>query len=369
MTLTTVNVALGPRSYDIVIGTGALSATAERLTGIIGKGQPAIIADEKVWGLHKDALLAVTGDVPVITVPSGEASKSFASYERVMEALLAADLGRDGTIIAFGGGVVGDLAGFCAATLKRGCQFVQVPTTLLAQVDSSVGGKTAINSAAGKNLVGAFYQPKLVIIDTDLLKTLPERELKAGYAEVLKYGLLGDEVFFGWLETAYKDILELDPLAVTRAIETSCREKARLVAADEQEASVRALLNLGHTFGHAIEAEAGYGGDVLHGEGVAIGMAMAFRYSTALGRCPGQDTGRVEAHLKSAGMPASLADHPGAKGTAEALLSWMGQDKKNVGGRLKLILARGIGDTYITDDVDPDHLLSFLKQEPGIQPS
>lgn len=368
MTLTTVPVALGARSYDIVIGEGALAASTDRLREVIGKGQPAIIADETVWGLHGNALISLLGDVPVITVPPGEGSKSFASYERVMEALLDAGLGRDGTVIALGGGVVGDLAGFCAATLKRGCQFVQIPTTLLAQVDSSVGGKTAINAKAGKNLIGNFYQPRLVIIDTGLLGTLPDEELKAGYAEVVKYGLLGDADFFGWLETAYRDVLALDAGAITRAIETSCQAKARIVAEDEEEKGVRALLNLGHTFGHAIEAESGYGA-VLHGEAVAIGMAMAYRYSTELGLCPGQDTGRVEAHLRSCGLPAHIGDHPRARGTAGTLLSYMGQDKKNVGGRIKLILARGIGDSFVTDDIDTNHLLTFLQQETGTTPS
>ena len=369
MTATTVPVALGDRSYDILIGEDALEESREALGRIMGQGKTTILADAAVWKLHGEKLRGIIGDVPVIEVPSGEASKSFSSFERVMEALLDAELGRDGSVIAFGGGVVGDLAGFCAATLKRGCQFIQIPTTLLAQVDSSVGGKTAINAKAGKNLVGAFYQPRLVVADTGLLGTLSPRELGAGYAEIVKYGLLGDAEFFTWLEGAYKDVLALDPAAATRAIEVSCQAKARIVAEDEREGGIRALLNLGHTFGHAIEAEAGYDGDVLHGEAVAIGMAMAYRYSAALDLCSEEDANRVTEHLRASGLPAAISDHDGAKGTAENLLRWMGQDKKNEGGKLRLVLARGIGDTFLTDDVDPEHLLKFLKTEPGITPS
>ncbi|MEM9233341.1 MAG: 3-dehydroquinate synthase [Pseudomonadota bacterium] len=370
MSLTTLPVALGDRAYDIVIGKAALAECKKRLAHLCGEGSVAVVADETVWDLHGRTLATTIGNTPVITVPAGETSKTFASYERVMEGLLAADLGRDGTIIAFGGGVVGDLAGFCAATLKRGCRFVQIPTTLLAQVDSSVGGKTAINSKAGKNLVGAFYQPQLVVIDTDLLNTLPTRELKAGYAEVVKYGLIGDADFFTWLEEAHTEVLQLDPEAITRAIHTSCKAKARVVVEDEKEHGMRALLNLGHTFGHAIEAEAGYDGDVLHGEAVAIGMAMAYRYSASLGLCPDTDTLRVENHLRAAGLPVSLPDLTGAPHpTARQMLKWMGQDKKNEGGRLKLVLARSIGDTFLTDDIDPDHLETFLNSEPGVTPS
>ena len=368
MTLTTVPVELGDRSYDIVIGEGALVSAAASLKTLIGKGRAAVLADETVWGLHGQTLKSVLGELPVVTVPPGEESKSFASYARVMDELLAADLGRDGTVIAFGGGVVGDLAGFCAATLKRGCQFVQIPTTLLSQVDSSVGGKTAINAKAGKNLVGAFYQPRLVVIDTAFLDTLPERELLAGYAEVVKYGLLGDAVFFAWLEKEGAAVVDRAPAALTRAIETSCTAKARIVGEDETEKGRRALLNLGHTFGHAIEAEAGYG-TILHGEAVAIGMAMAFRYSVALGLCPAEDAARVGAHLDATGLTSSLDGHDWAKARAEALLRWMGQDKKNEGGKLKLVLVRGIGEAFLTDDIDPDHLLAFLKTEPGINPS
>lgn len=369
MSLTRLPVELGSRSYDIVIGDDALKGAADDLQSVIGNGKPAIITDEAVWALHGPRLKGLLGDVPVIEIPSGEASKSFASYERVSEALLEADLARDGTVIAFGGGVPGDLAGFCASTLKRGCRFVQIPTTLLAQVDSSVGGKTAINTKAGKNLIGAFYQPQLVIADTKLLSTLPERELRAGYAEVVKYGLLGDADFFAWLEDHGSEVLALAPEALTRAVEVSCQTKARIVSEDEQERGARALLNLGHTFGHAIEAEAGYDGDVLHGEAVAIGMAMAFRYSADLGLCSSEAARRVEAHLAATGLPASLNDLPGAKGTADALLGWMGQDKKVESGELRLILARGIGDTFLAKDVLLNHLLHFLKTEPGISPS
>ncbi|MEM9988882.1 MAG: 3-dehydroquinate synthase, partial [Pseudomonadota bacterium] len=297
MTMATVDVALGDRSYPIHIGANALNMCKDAIQTILGKGQCAIVADSTVWHLHGEKLQNVLGPLPVIEVASGEASKSFAEYARVSEALLNAGVGRDGTIIAFGGGVVGDLAGFCAATLRRGCQFIQIPTTILAQVDSSVGGKTAINTKAGKNLVGAFHQPRLVVIDTALVRTLPLREVKAGYAEILKYGLLGDADFFYWLEDHGSAVIDQQDQALLNAIKVSCEAKAATVAADERETGARALLNLGHTFGHALEAASGYSGDLLHGEAVAAGMAMAFRYSAAHGLCSEWEVTRVVRHL------------------------------------------------------------------------
>ncbi len=363
MSLKTVTVSLGDRSYPILIGPGALSASADTLATVIGKGQTAIVADETVWAVHGISVQDLVGDVPVTLVPSGEGSKSFAEYGRVSEALLTAGVGRDGTIIAVGGGVVGDLAGFCAATLRRGCQFVQVPTTLLAQVDSSVGGKTAINATSGKNLIGAFHQPRLVIADTDMLSTLPARELRAGYAEVVKYGLLGDADFFTWLNGNGAAVLSGDAGPLTEAIRVSCEAKAATVAADETEKGQRALLNLGHTFGHALEAAMGYDGRLLHGEGVAAGMAMAFRYSAVQGLCREDAARAVEAHLKAAGLPAGPSDIEGLGTSAEQQLQFMYQDKKVEAGALTLILVRGIGEAFVAKGVDPQTVQSFLDQE------
>lgn len=363
MTLSTVHVPLGDRAYDIVIGPDALTQTYGAASTLIGQGQAAIVSDAAVWAQHGARMVDLFGDVPVITVPAGEASKSFAMFETVSEGLLAAGVGRDGTVIAFGGGVVGDLAGYCAASLRRGCRFLQIPTTLLAQVDSSVGGKTAINTKAGKNLVGAFHQPQLVIIDTDLLATLPARELRAGYAEVVKYGLLGDAAFFRWLDQNGAAVLAQDPGALTEAVRQSCAAKAATVVADEREGGVRALLNLGHTFGHALEAACGYDGRLLHGEGVAAGMAMAFRFSVAQGLCPADAATATEAHLRQVGLPAGPGDIAGLQTTAQAQLDYMYQDKKVEGGQLTLILARAIGDAFVAKDVDPDTVKTFLETE------
>ena len=277
--------------------------------------------------------------------------------------LLAAGVERADQIIAFGGGVIGDLAGFAAAILRRGIDFIQMPTSLLAQVDSSVGGKTGINSPLGKNLIGAFHQPRMVIADTALLDTLPPRELAAGYAEVAKYGLLGDASFFSWLEQNAAGIFEGSLQARMKAIETSCQAKARVVAEDEKEGGVRALLNLGHTFGHALEAATGYSDRLLHGEGVSLGMVLAFRFSEHLGKCPTGRAERVRKHLKSVGLPVDLGEIPGELPGAETLLDIMHQDKKAQLGKLTFILARDIGDTYIARDVDKTTVLDFLKQE------
>lgn len=363
-----VTVALPGRSYDVVIGAGALPAAADQLRTLTSKPS-AVVADEAVLALHQDAIEGALPALPIIAVPPGEASKSWDSYRRVSEALLSAGVERGGAVVAFGGGVAGDLAGFCAATLRRGCGLVQVPTTLLSQVDSSVGGKTAINTASGKNLVGAFHQPSLVVIDTDFLNTLPRRELLAGYAEVIKYGALGDARFFGWLEDHGEAVLNLDADALGEAIATSCAAKAAIVAADEREAGRRALLNLGHTFGHAIEAEGSYDGRVLHGEAVALGMAMAARYSVHAGHCPAGDAARLEAHVRGRGLPTRLAHLEGLAPTADDLLRHMGQDKKVEGGAMTLILLRGLGDAFIARDQDTADLLQFLNNETRLPPS
>ena len=359
-----VTVELGARRYPIVIGQANLGAAAKRLRGAIGSGGATIVADETVLGLHRSFIDDALPGVPVVTVAPGEGSKRWSEFERVSEALLAAGVGRDGAVIAFGGGVVGDLAGFCAATLRRGCRLVQVPTTLLAQVDSSVGGKTAINTAAGKNLVGAFHQPSLVVIDTAFLDTLPLRELRAGYAEVVKYALLGDAGFARWLEEEGANVLARAPGPLAHAIETCCRAKAAVVAADEREGGRRARLNLGHTFGHAIEAAYGYDGRVLHGEGVAVGMAQAFRYAAAQRECPESDAERAVALIAAGGLPTRLSDlapEPGL--TADALLAAMYQDKKVEGGALTLVLPRALGDAYVAKGVPGDQVRDFLQRE------
>ncbi|MEW5423358.1 3-dehydroquinate synthase [Amorphus sp. 3PC139-8] len=361
-----VPVALGERSYDILIGPGLLAEAGAHLAALAPGARAMIVTDETVSHHHLAALRAglAAGEISAdaIAVPAGEASKSFAELQRVVDAILSARLERGDLVVALGGGVVGDLAGFAAGIVRRGMGFVQIPTTLLAQVDSSVGGKTGINTHHGKNLVGVFYQPRLVLIDTDLLSTLPERHLKAGYAEVVKYGLIDDPDFFAWLETNADAVFAGGP-ELARAIETSCRAKARVVAADERESGARALLNLGHTFGHALEASVGYGDALIHGEGVAIGMAMAFRLSTVLGMCPPEDTIRVEHHLASVGLPTDLTALPDAARDADHLLSLMAQDKKVRRGALTFILTHGIGQAFIAHDVAPDVIADFLEDE------
>lgn len=358
----TVPVEVPGRSYDVVIGDGALDASAERLRMLTAKPS-AIVADSEVWKHHEAALRAILPDLPVVEVPSGEKSKNWAEFERVSELLLTFGVERGGSIVAFGGGVVGDLAGFCAATLRRGCQLVQIPTTLLSQVDSSVGGKTAINTRAGKNLIGAFHQPSLVVIDTRFLSTLPKRELRAGYAEVVKYGALGDAGFFSWLEQQGGGVLARDDAPLSDAIAKSCAAKAAIVAEDEKEAGRRALLNLGHTFGHAIEAEGGYDGRILHGEGVALGMAMAARFSVREGLCPEDDAVRLEALLHRDGLPTRLAAIPQIATSAAALLDHMKQDKKVESGALTLILLRSLGEAFIAKKVEEARVLDFLTEE------
>lgn len=359
-----VTVELGERSYPIHIAPRLLH-TAGALTAPLG-GRPivAVVTDATVAGLHLESLrasLEAAGRrVEPIVLPAGEATKSWAHLEILTERLLELGVERGDFIVALGGGVIGDLAGFAAAILRRGCRFVQVPTTLLSQVDSSVGGKTAIDTRAGKNLVGAFHQPAMVIIDTDVLATLPDRELRAGYAEIVKIGLIGDAGFFDWCDSNLDALLAREPQALAHAIETAVRAKAAVVAADEHETKGRrALLNLGHTFGHALEAEAGFSDVLLHGEAVAAGMVLAYRLSAELGLCPPADAERVAAHLERAGLPA----HPrriALDTDAAALVHHMTQDKKMAGGRLALILARGIGEAFVTKDVPLDRIATFL---------
>jgi 3-dehydroquinate synthase len=295
-----------------------------------------------------------------VSVPPGESSKSIAMFERVCDALIAARIERGDVVIALGGGVVGDLAGFCAAAVRRGLDYVQVPTSLLAQVDSSVGGKTAINSRHGKNLIGAFYQPVLVVIDTQLLDSLPAREFRAGYAEVVKYGLLGDAGFFAWLDANADDLFAGRAAAREHAIAVSCRMKADIVARDERETGDRALLNLGHTFGHAFEAAAGFSDRLLHGEAIGLGMSLAFDFSAARGLLPAADDARVKHHLGKVGLPTHISQVPGGVPGVDALMDLMAQDKKVRRGRLTFILVRGIGQAFVASDVDAAQVRAFL---------
>ena len=359
--MTTVSVDLGQRSYDIVIGENLLSRAIEFLTPHLKAKRVAIVTDQNVYDLHGKTLeAALSGlETHMIIRPAGESQKSFDGLQAVLGALFEAGFDRNDTVIAFGGGVIGDLTGFAASIFKRGCQFVQIPTTLLSQVDSSVGGKTAINNSYGKNLIGAFYQPKLVLADTSVLKTLPKRELKAGYAEVVKYGLLGDSDFFNWLDENGQDVLDLKTEAIAHAVAVSCETKARIVAADERERGERALLNLGHTFAHALEIEAGYSGDLLHGEAVSAGMEMAFEFSTAQGLCSQDYTAKVKSHFKRLNLT-SINDVAPLLKDAQRLLTHMDQDKKNEGGTLTLILARAIGDAFVQKQAPRDAVLNYL---------
>jgi 3-dehydroquinate synthase len=360
--MTSVTVDLGERSYDIIIGEDLLSRAGEFLKPHLKAPRVAIVTDENVHALHSATLAASLSEYEthMIIRPAGESQKSFQGLEAVLEKLFRAGFDRNDTIVAFGGGVIGDLTGFAASIYKRGCQFIQIPTTLLSQVDSSVGGKTAINNQFGKNLIGAFYQPKLVLADTSVLKTLPERELKAGYAEVVKYGLLGDSDFFDWLDTNGADVLALKTEAIAEAVAISCKTKARIVAADERERGERALLNLGHTFAHALEIEAGYSGDLLHGEAVSAGMEMAFEFSAAQGLCPAEDAAKVRAHFSKLGLTMIKDVAPLLK-DAHKLLAHMDQDKKNEGGALTLILARAIGDAFVQKSASRKDVLTYLK--------
>ncbi|MET0605319.1 MAG: 3-dehydroquinate synthase [Beijerinckiaceae bacterium] len=364
---TIVPVALGDRSYDIIIGRGALSALADRWPTLNTGKRAAIVTDAHVnahYGASVEATLGGLGvAATIIEIPPGEASKSYALLQTVCDGVLAARIERNDMVIALGGGVVGDLAGFAAAVVRRGLRFVQIPTTLLAQVDSSVGGKTGINSAHGKNQVGAFHQPSLVIADTALLDTLPAREFRAGYAEVLKYALIDDRSFFDWLETRADRIFAGGPER-DHAVAVSCRSKAAIVARDERETGDRALLNLGHTFAHALERATNYDGRrLVHGEAVAIGLSLAFRFSVELGLASGQDSMRVDRHLRGIGLPTRIGDINGAVGDPDSLLDAMRQDKKVSDGRLTFILMRGIGESFIARDVAAANVRRFLAAE------
>ena len=360
-----VDVGLGARSYPVLIEAGLLDRAADHLGKFARGGRLVVVTDEAVAASQLPRLVAALGGVRVdpIVLPPGEATKSWGMLERLTDQLLELGVERSDRIVALGGGVIGDLVGFAASILKRGCSFIQVPTTLLAQVDSSVGGKTAINSRAGKNLIGAFHQPDLVLIDPTTLDTLAPREVRAGYAEVVKYGLIDDFDFFSWCEAHAAALLAGDADARTKAIAHSVAAKARVVAADERETTgTRALLNLGHTFGHALEAETGFSDLLLHGEGVACGMALAFRFSAAQGLCSGQDAVRVASHLDQAGLPTTLkAAHVDADGAT--LVGHMAHDKKMGGGRLPFLLARGIGQTFLAKDVELGEVARFLDGE------
>ena len=364
MNTETVNVPLGERSYDVRIGTGLLDRAGSEIAPHLQRPRVAVLTDEKVAAAHLanlEAGLSANGiAMTSLALPSGEATKSWAHLEQSVEWLLAEKIERRDVMIALGGGVIGDLGGFAAAILRRGVRFVQIPTSLLAQVDSSVGGKTAINSPAGKNLIGAFHQPSLVLADIDVLDTLAPRDLLAGYGEVVKYGLLGDSEFFDWLETNGPKIAAGDQAARAYAVKRSVEMKADIVARDETELGDRALLNLGHTFCHALEAATGYSERLLHGEGVAIGCALAFELSARMGLCSQEDPSRVRAHLKAMGMKTDLADISGDLPSASELIELMGQDKKVIDGGLRMILVRGIGQAFVTSEIDLEALRSVL---------
>jgi len=366
----TVDVALGDRAYDIVIGRDALTSLGNRVAALRPGARTAIVTDRTVasyWLAKTEASLAEAGIATShVIVEEGEGSKSYAGLQQVSEALISARIERADLVVALGGGVVGDLAGFAAAVLRRGVDFVQVPTSLLAQVDSSVGGKTGINSPQGKNLIGSFHQPVLVVADTAVLDTLSPRQFRAGYAEVAKYGLLGDEAFFAWLEENHADIFS-GSAAREHAIATSCRAKAAIVARDERENGERALLNLGHTFGHALEAATGFSDRLFHGEGVAVGMVLAAELSAQLGMLADEDAARIRRHLADVGLPTALQEIAGfaQEGLADAdvLMALMAQDKKVKRGRLTFILLEAIGRAVIAPDVEPSFVRDFLKKK------
>lgn len=356
MTVDNLRVDLGARSYDIRIGNGLIDAAGAEIRAVLGQRKVAIVTDQNVAGLHLDRLTVGLDAAGLrsssLILPPGELSKSWQTLEKLGEWLIGEQIGRDDLVIAFGGGVIGDLAGFAAAILRRGVRFVQIPTSLLAQVDSSVGGKTGINSPQGKNLIGAFAQPGLVLADIGVLDTLTPRDFIAGYGEVVKYGLLGDAGLFDWLENNGNVLAAGDIDRRRHAVRRCCEIKAGIVARDEQEHGERALLNLGHTFGHALEAATGYGDRLLHGEGVAIGCVLAFELSQALGLCSQECPSRVRAHLRQMNMMTELSDIKGDLPDADGLMALMAQDKKVQAGKLRFILARDIGDSFVADDID-----------------
>ena len=365
---TTIEVTLPGRSYAIVIGEGLVASAGRRIASALPGARCAVVSDANVAALYLAPLKAALEQHGLFlgeaVVAPGEASKSFPVLARLCESLLELGVERGDCVIALGGGVVGDLAGFAASILRRGVRVVQMPTSLLAQVDSSVGGKTGIDTRQGKNLIGTFHQPSLVLADVSLLSTLSPREFRAGYAEVVKYGLIGDAPFFAWLEENWAEIFSAAGVARRRAVETSVRAKTAIVEQDEREESgKRALLNLGHSFGHALEAFAGYSDRLLHGEAIAIGMRLAFAFSTELGLCPSSDAARVERHFEAVGLPVKIAAIPGSRPTPEEILRLMAQDKKVKGGRLALVLVRGIGAAYVEHDVPIARLTEFLTRE------
>ena len=367
MTTKIVRVDLAGRSYNIKIGQGLLQDAAIHIAPFLKRKFVAIVTDKNVAAAHlsslQNALVAGGIDSKAIVMPPGEATKSYVHFAEVCDGLLGAGVERKDIVIALGGGVIGDLTGFAAATLRRGVNFIQIPTSLLAQVDSSVGGKTGINSKHGKNLIGAFHQPVLVLADLDVLKTLPKRQRAAGYAEVVKYGLLGNAEFYGWLDKNLEAIMAGDVSKTQQAVKISCEMKASIVAEDETETGVRALLNLGHTFGHALEAAAGYSDTLLHGEAVAIGMVQAFGFSEMLGHCEQGLNRKVADHLRRAGLPTHVSDINAKLPPPEALLKLMYQDKKAEGGKLTFILTKSIGESFIAKGVEESMVLAFLKQD------
>jgi 3-dehydroquinate synthase len=360
----TVHVPLGTRSYDVQIGPGLLADAGGWIAPFLARRQVVVITDENVAAIHletlRDGLAAAGIKMQSLVLPAGESTKGWPQFERTLDWLLDQKVERNDMVVAFGGGVIGDLVGFAAAVLRRGVRFVQIPTSLLAQVDSSVGGKTGINARQGKNLIGAFHQPTLVLADTLVLGTLSERDFLAGYGEVVKYGLLGDAGFFEWLEKNGPALANGDQEARVAAVTRSVQMKADIVARDETEQGDRALLNLGHTFCHALEAATGYSDRLLHGEGVAIGCALAFELSARMGLCAQEDPSRVRAHLRAMGQKTDLGDIAGDLPNAEALLELMSQDKKVIDGRLNFILVRAIGEAFITSDVPRDLVLQVL---------
>jgi 3-dehydroquinate synthase len=363
---TTIRVGLGERSYDIVIGRALLDSAGARIAVAVPSGRCAVVSDSTVAGLYLERLKASLGGLFLgeVVVAPGEASKCFPVLAKVSEQLLELGVERGDAVVALGGGVVGDLGGFAASILRRGVRLVQIPTTLLAQVDSSVGGKTGIDTPQGKNLIGTFHQPSLVLADISVLNTLSPREFRAGYAEVMKYGLLGDAQFFAWLENNWPQIFSGEGRDRAEAIVTSCRAKTAIVEADEREESgTRALLNLGHTFGHALEAYAGYSDRLLHGEAIAIGMRLAFTFSVEQGLCSETDAARVANHLAAVGLPGEIGSIPGEPPSAERLLALMAQDKKVKGGKLALVLVRGIGAALVERNIPMDRLGAFLARE------
>ncbi|PDV88098.1 3-dehydroquinate synthase [Rhizobium sp. H4] len=363
----TVHVPLGERAYDILIGPGLIARAGAEIAPRLNGRKAAVITDENVAPLYLEALVASLADAGIVSaavvLPAGEKTKSFEHLMTACDKVLEARVERNDYVIALGGGVIGDLSGFAAGIVRRGVRFVQVPTSLLSQVDSSVGGKTGINSRHGKNLIGVFHQPDLVLADTDVLNSLSEREFRAGYAEVAKYGLIDKPDFFAWLEANWKAVFA-GGAARIEAIATSCQAKADVVVADERENGQRALLNLGHTFGHALEAATAYDSRrLVHGEGVSIGMVLAHEFSARLNLASPDDARRVERHLQAVGLPTRMSDIPGELPPAEALMDAIAQDKKVKGGKLTFILTRGIGQSFVADDVPASEVISFLREK------